>query len=144
MSVGQVCSRILATVSETETIRTAAERMGELEVGTLVVVSRGHPRHPVGIVTDRDLAIRCLTGLVSEETPVSRVMTAPVKTVDESTSLDAALDIMARIGTRRLVVTGSGNQLVGLLSLDDVLEVLVGQMTAVGNLLQQQQPRIPV
>jgi CBS domain-containing protein len=143
MSVGTICSRIVATASETETIRVAAERMGELEVGTLVVVSRGHPRHPIGIVTDRDLALRCLTGLVSEETPVSRVMSTPVKTVHENTSLDGALDIMARAGTRRLVVTGDDHQLVGLLSLDDVLEAVVGQMTAIGAILEQQQPRIP-
>ena len=46
MSVGEICSRIVATASESETIRSAAERMGELDVGTLVVVGAGYPRSP--------------------------------------------------------------------------------------------------
>jgi CBS domain-containing protein len=50
---------------------------------------------------------------------------------------------MGRAGTRRLVVTGEDNRVVGLLSLDDVLGVLVDETKAVGRLLEQQMPRIP-
>jgi CBS domain-containing protein len=143
MSIGRICSRIVATASESETIRTAAERMGELDVGTLVVVGRDHPRKAIGMVTDRDLAVRCITGRFSEDTVVSKVMTTPVHSVDEHTPLEDAVDIMARAGTRRLVVTGEDNRLLGLLSLDDVLEVVIGELAAIGRLLEQQKPRIP-
>ena len=70
-------------------------------------------------------------------------MTKPVHTLNEQAQLENALELMARAGTRRLVVTGNDNELVGLLSLDDVLDVVVGQMAAIGDLLEQQQPRIP-
>jgi len=57
--------------------------------------------------------------------------------------MEDALAIMARAGTRRLVVLGEGNRVVGLLSLDDVLDVLVEETAAIGRLLEQQKPRIP-
>jgi CBS domain-containing protein len=144
MSVGRICSRVVATASGTETIRAAAGRMAEHEVGTLVVMGNGQAREAAGIVTDRDLAIRCLAArLDPDETAISAVMTSPVHSVDEHTPMEDAVAIMARVGTRRLVVLGEGNRVVGLLSLDDVLDVLVNEIGAIGRLLEQQKPRIP-
>jgi CBS domain-containing protein len=118
--------------------------MADHDVGTLVVVGSGHPREATGIVTDRDLAIRCIAGrLDPDETAISAVMTTPVHSVDEHTPMEDAVAIMARAGTRRLVVTGEDNGVVGLLSMDDVLGVAVEEAGAIGQLLEQQKPRIP-
>jgi CBS domain-containing protein len=118
--------------------------MADHDVGTLVVVGPGQPQQARGIVTDRDITIRCVAGRYDpDETPISEVMTTPVHTVDEHTPIEDAVAIMGRAGTRRLVVTGEDNRVVGLLSLDDVLGVLVDQTKAVGRLLEQQMPRIP-
>ena len=144
MSVGRICSRVVATASGSESIRMAARRMADHDVGTLVVVGSGQSMAATGIVTDRDLAIRCIAGrLDPDETPISEVMTSPVHSVDEHTPMEDAVAIMARAGTRRLVVLGEGNRVVGLLSLDDVLDVLVEETAAIGRLLEQQKPRIP-
>jgi CBS domain-containing protein len=144
MSVGRICSRVVATASASETVRMAAGRMAEHDVGTLVVVGTGHPRQAVGVVTDRDLTIRCIAGrLDPDETAISAVMTTPVQSVDEHTPIEDAIAIMARAGTRRLVVLGEGGRVAGLLSLDDVLDVLVDETGAIGRLLEQQKPRIP-
>lgn len=144
MSVGRICSRVVATASPNETIRVVARRMADHDVGTLVVVGPGQPQQARGIVTDRDITIRCVAGRYDpDETPISEVMTTPVHTVDEHTPIEDAVAIMGRAGTRRLVVTGEDNRVVGLLSLDDVLGVLVDETKAVGRLLEQQMPRIP-
>ena len=143
MSVGRICSRVVATASGSETIKKVADRMAENDVGTLVVVGPDHPRQAIGIVTDRDLAIRCIAGRLSEDTPISTIMSTQVHSVDEHTPLEEAVEAMARAGTRRLVVTGENNRLVGVLSLDDVLGVLAEEAAAVGRLLEQQRPRIP-
>ena len=117
--------------------------MAEHDVGTLVVVGTGHPRQAIGILTDRDLAVRCIAGRLDlDETVISAVMTSPVHSVDEHTPMEDAVAMMARNGTRRLVVTGEDNRLVGLLSLDDVLGVVVEEAGAIGQLLEQQKPRI--
>jgi len=145
MNAGSICSRVVATAAPGEKVRIAARRMAVNDVGTLVVLDAGGHNEAVGIVTDRDIAIRCVAGdLDPDTTNVSQVMTQPVVTVDEFTSVDAAIAKMAANGTRRLIVTGEGHRLVGILSLDDVLEMLVAEVGPIGRLLEQQQPHIPV
>lgn len=145
MNAGSICSRIVATAAPAEKVRVAAKRMAVNDVGTLVVLNAGEHHEAVGIVTDRDIAIRCVAGdLDPDIANVSQVMTQPVASVDEFTHVDAAIAKMAANGTRRLIVTGDGHRLVGILSLDDVLEMLARELGPIGHLLEQQQPHIPV
>lgn len=143
MSVGRLCSRVVATATPEESARVAARRMAEHDVGSLVVIEPDGLSRAVGIVTDRDLVVRCVAGLRDPESAkVGELMSTPVHTVDEDTPIEEAIRQMAGAGTRRLVVTGSGQRLVGILSLDDVLELLIGETTSIGLLLHKQQPHI--
>jgi CBS domain-containing protein len=145
MSAGVICSRTVVTVSPAETIRTAAGRMAEHDVGTLIVVERDGRDRPVGVVTDRDLALRCIAGrLDPETTPVSQVMTGPVTSVGEDTPIDEAISRMAATARRRLVITGDGGRVVGILSLDDVLDLMFEEGKSVARLLEKQQPHVTV
>jgi CBS domain-containing protein len=115
--------------------------MMENEVGTLVVTESDGVTRAIGIVTDRDIAIRCVGGgLDPDNTPVSRMMTSPVATIEEHTPVDEAVSRMAVTSTRRLVVTGDDGQLVGVLSLDDVIGMITHEAGAVGRLLEKQGP----
>lgn len=144
MSAGRICSRVVATASPDETIGAAARRMGEYDVGTIVVMEGGPVKRAVGILTDRDIAIRCIAERQDpESTPVSQVMTRPVQSVSEHTPIEEAVKRMASAGTRRLVVTGEADRVVGILGLDDVLDLMTREAGAVGRLLEKQQPRIP-
>lgn len=145
MATGMLCSRIVATAAPGESVRTAAQRMAEHGVGTLVVLDGERGNGLAGVVTDRDIALRCTAaGLDPETTPVIEVMSKPVHAVDEGTPVEEALARMARTATRRLVVTGDEGRLVGIFTLDDALEFLATQAGAVGQLLARQQPQIPV
>ncbi|HEX6106820.1 MAG TPA: CBS domain-containing protein [Gemmatimonadales bacterium] len=145
MVAGTLCRRIVATVSPGETLRAAARRMEEDEVGTLVVVETHNTDRAAGMLTDRDLAIRCIArGLDPESTSVSQVMSSPVHTIDENAPVEFALSEMAAAATRRLVVTGKGGKAVGILSLDDLLGVLCEQAASLSMLLQKQRPLIGV
>ena len=144
MSVGQLCTRVVATAVPNETIRAAARRMAVNDVGTLVVLDETDATQAVGILTDRDIAVRGVAGVLDPDVAtVGDVMTQPVETVDESTPLEEAMNRMAAFGGRRLVVTGERGALVGLLSLDDVLDHLTRELQPVGQLLDKQQPRFP-
>lgn len=144
MSAGRICSRTVATVRPEETVRVAARRMAELDVGTLVVRDGDGTNAPTGIVTDRDIAVRCVGGGYNpDKTPVAKIMTVPVRVIDESVPIEDAMERMAETGARRLVVTGEGKQLVGILSLDDVLELLAQELGPISRLLRQQQPHVP-
>jgi CBS domain-containing protein len=144
MSVGKICSRVLATASPDETVRAAARRMAEYEVGDLVVLDVDRHTRAIGMVTDRDIVLRCVAAkLDPDQTRVADVMTAPAQAVAETTSIEGALSLMAKTGTRRLVVTGDGERVVGIVSLDDVLQLLSEEAGAIGRLVKRQTPLIP-
>jgi CBS domain-containing protein len=134
---------VVVTAVPTETVRTGARRMAERDVGTLVVLVDNGTR-AAGIVTDRDIALRSVAaGLDPEQTPLATIMTHPVRTVDEGIPIEDAVREMARGATRRLVVTGAGNVIVGILSLDDVLDLLVGEFSSLGRLIARQGGGVP-
>jgi CBS domain-containing protein len=122
--------------SPDESVRAVARRMSDGDVGTVVVL--GERDRPVGILTDRDLALRCIAqGRDPDATKVGEVMTSPVTCIHESTPIESALARMAGAHARRLVVVGDDERLVGILALDDVLELLAEELTSVGKLVRQ-------
>jgi CBS domain-containing protein len=119
----------------------AARRMEEHDVGTLPVLNPA--KEVVGIVTDRDITTRCVArALDPANTPVSVVMTRGVRSVNESVPIEQVLRTMAGARTRRLVVTGDEGKLVGLIAVDDILELLAEEMDAIGRLLRNERPKI--
>lgn len=143
MSAGTVCTRVVATAGPDETVRTAAQRMATNNVGSLVVkLPKGSPAL-YGMVTDRDIAVCCVAGkLDPDRTLIREVMTSPVHSIDEFTPLEEAVSRMASSAVRRLVVTGAHDQLVGILTLDDVLDHLIKEAGSVGRLLERQQAHV--
>lgn len=142
MSVGRICVREVDLADVDETVGQAAQRMRERGVGTLVIL--GEAKRPLGIVTDRDLVERVLAaGLDPVATTVGEVMTRDPKTVSEEGAIEAALALMRSGRFRRLPVVDRGGQLVGLLSLDDVLMLLAEEFRDVGGLLERESPPPP-
>jgi len=138
MSAGRICSRDVDTASYDENVLDAARRMRDRQVGTVIVVDE---MRPVGIVTDRDLTVRVLAqGLSPQATRLSDVMTPSPTTVREEDSIETALGYMRAGRFRRLPVVGRDGRLLGILALDDVLELVAEDLTAVGQLLKREAP----
>jgi CBS domain-containing protein len=143
MAIGEICSRSLVTASPTESVRAGARRMAQHKVGTLVVLEADGVPRAIGIVTDRDLAVRCIAGgLDPDRATLADVMTHPVRSVSEHTAIEEAILEMARGATRRLVITGDQDQAVGILSVDDVLDLLIGEFGPLRKLLKRQGPAV--
>lgn len=141
MSVGRICVRSVVLATPDESVREAARRMAERDIGTVVVLGPG--QHPLGVITDRDIAVRCVAaGKDPDATAVSDVMTAPMVCVRESTPIEVALERMAGVQARRLGVTDDEDRLVGILALDDVLELLAEELETIGRLLLKHHPRL--
>ena len=140
MSVGRICTREVDLAHGEEGVWQAAERMHQRAVGTLVVTD--DEKRPVGILTDRDLVERVLAqALDPTATTVGEVMTHAPETVSEQDAIEQAIAIMRRTRCRRLPVVDESGQLVGLLSLDDVLQLLAEELSDVGQLLERQTPQ---
>ena len=136
MSAGAICVRSVHVASPDESVKAVARRMAEANVGTVVVL--GEHDRPLGVVTDRDIVLRCVArDRDPDATEVAEVMTAPVNCVYESTSIESALERMAGARTRRLAVVNDDERLVGILALDDVLDLLTEELAPVGKLLRQ-------
>jgi CBS domain-containing protein len=130
---------VVYTTTPNEKARFAARRMQEHNVGTLVVVDLGGKA--IGLLTDRDVAMRCVAeSRDCESTPVSEIMTSPVTLVEEDTAIETAVQKMAASQVRRLVVVDEHNRLAGLLSLDDVLDLLIEESESIGMILHAQTP----
>ena len=86
MSVGRICTRDLDLADPSESVQTAARRMNARNVGTLIV--QNDSGKPVGIITDRDLAVRVVgEGLDAAITIVADAMTRTVESVSEETPI---------------------------------------------------------
>jgi CBS domain-containing protein len=128
---------VVATATAAESVHEAAKRMEENNVGCLVIVDEA--TKPLGIVTDRDIVTRAVVPrLQADETPLSVIMTDEPRSVDESTPIEQAVATMGSVGIRRLVVTGDEGVLVGLLSMDDVIGLIVEEAGSLGKLLHKE------
>jgi CBS domain-containing protein len=139
MSVGRICTRSVDLADSDESAQVAASRMNMRNVGTLLVVDE--QKCPVGIITDRDLATRVVgKGLDPSTTPVSAVMSGVPESVTEGTSIESAISTMRAGPHRRLPVVNDKNELVGLVSLDDVLDLLSEEFVEIGKLIRRESP----
>lgn len=118
MNVKDCMNRHVIAVSPEESAAVAARLMARHNVGALPV--RAADGSLCGMVTDRDLVLRCMAlERPPEQTAVSRVMTSRVSTIGPNASLVQAADRMAREQVRRLPVV-EGRRLVGMVTLGDL------------------------
>lgn len=100
-----------------DTIRDVARAMKEIDAGFLPV---GENDRLVGMVTDRDLAVRAIAEGMGPDTPVGEVMTREVRYCFEDDDLDEVTGQMSDLQVRRLPVLNSEKRLVGVISLGDI------------------------
>jgi CBS domain-containing protein len=111
----------VVTVPPRETLAKVAKLMEKHNVGSIVVAEQ---ERPVGIVTDRDLALAVCVRGVSPDESVQEVMTCPVSTIRGDEGIFDATRQLMELGVRRLPVVDNLERLVGLVSLDDLLLLL--------------------
>jgi CBS domain-containing protein len=117
--INEVMTKRPRAVTPQTSVREAARLMEEEDVGSLPVVEEGV--RLVGIVTDRDVALRVVGGgLDPEATRVGEVASADVITLSPEDDLDEALGLMARAKVRRLPIVVRENELVGMLAQADI------------------------
>jgi CBS domain-containing protein len=142
MKVGDICGRNVVTVREFEELAAAAQLMREHHIGYLVVVEPNVTERaavPVGVVTDRDIVVGVIAkGADPRSLRVGDVMTREPVLAEADSSVSAALHRMREIGVRRLPVVGSMGQLLGVLSLDDVLDAFAEELMDVARSIRHE------
>lgn len=134
MNAGDICTRTVAIAFREMTVDEAARVMREQHVGCLVVVEEieRNERVVVGMLTDRDIAMGVVAAeLDGRNMRVSDLMSKDPVTAREEDSLLDLLSAMRRKRVRRIPVVSPEGTLIGIVAMDDVLEVLAQQMQAV-------------
>jgi CBS domain-containing protein len=115
-------------VTPDDTVLTAIKRMAELGVGALVVLENNAL---VGILSERDYARKIvLAGKSSSTTAVREIMSSPVLTTTTDARANACMRLMTDKRIRHLPVV-DGNQVVGMLSIGDLLKVVISDQQKV-------------
>ena len=131
MSVGEYCNRDVVVIEKTESVREAINLMRKNHVGDVVVVQmQENASIPLGILTDRDIVVEILAEDVDlNAVNVGDVMSDQLVTINEDTKLLDAIKQMRIKGVRRLPVVNESGELQGILSVDDLLELIVEQLS---------------
>jgi CBS domain-containing protein len=117
MRVSEAMTRDVRVANPDQSIREVARIMGEIDVGALPV---GENDRLVGMVTDRDIAVRAVAQGKSPDTKVRDVMSREVKYVFDDEDVDHVARNMGDVQVRRLPVVNRDKRLVGIVALADV------------------------
>ncbi len=134
----------VVTAEPDATVREVAETMEEENVGSVVVVKGGEP---VGILTDRDITVRCVArGDDPDAVTADETMTTDLVTVNAHDSIDELIKTFDAADVRRMPVV-DGNEIAGIVTLDDIsvlLSVELGgiadEMESLSNVIRSGSP----
>ena len=143
MSIGEFCNREVIIAKSEDSVLEAAKLMRKYHVGDVVVVEqRGNDRVPVGILTDRDIVVE----LVSQEVDVTKIlvrdaMSSDLLTVNENESMAELVEHMQGKAVRRVPVVDNNGALVGIVTADDLIDLIAEQLTSLVGMVHREQHR---
>ena len=139
MSISEFCNRDVVSATRDTSVIEAAALMRQHHVGDVMVVEEVHgQRKPVGIVTDRDLVVEVMaSGLDPSQLKVGDLVSRPLVTIDEGASYAETVGLMSVKGVRRMPVVGRAGELIGIITLDDMLWQLAGPLAALAGLTER-------
>lgn len=127
MLISRIMRQPVTVVSPDTSVRAAAALMQKLNIGALPVCQA---MRPIGLVTDRDIAIRWAPELMGD-CPISRIMTPNAITCRDDQTIERVAHILSDAQIRRLIVVNGAGEIVGMATLGDIArdasEELAGQ-----------------
>lgn len=140
MFVGEYCNRNVLIVGRGDSVIKAAKLMRQHHVGELLVVElRNGERSPIGILTDRDIVI----DVIAEEANLSAIsvediMSYKIITANENDDLMSTIKRMRNNGIRRIPVVNIAGGLIGVLSINDIMDVITEQLIDIDQIIENE------
>ncbi len=120
MTISDVMTQSIIPVDVSTTVNQAAKMMEEGKVGAIIVMENNVP---VGIVTDRDFAVKVAAHAYPITTPIKQIMSSPLLSINSDDSIRTAADLMQSRGIRKLPVF-DGDLIVGIITALDIVGLL--------------------
>ena len=141
MTLKTICNREVLIAQKNDTLVEAAKLMREYQVGSIVVIEEQNGvRYPVGLVTDRDIVIE----VIAKEVDINSVTLGDVMCRDiilgkENDDVNETIKIMRQRGIRRLPVVDDSGALVGIVTMDDLIDLIAEQLKDIATVIGKQQ-----
>jgi len=143
VAIGEICNREVVFARRGDTVREAAQLMRDSHVGDLIIVEeRNGRRVPTGILTDRDIAVGIVAkGLDPDTLAVGDVVGPELVLVKDSAGVSETIELMRAKGIRRVPVVDASGALVGIVTADDILDLLAEELSALARMVSREQRR---
>ncbi len=140
MTVYACAQTNVLSVKPDATVRFVAGLMREKNIGC-VIVTENHK--PVGIVTDRDIALRGETLCDDPESAlIGSIMTRDIVTIRKDCGIFEAIQMMKSAGVRRMPIVDAAGRLVALLTVDDLVRLLARELSDIARIIGKEGPEI--
>jgi CBS domain-containing protein len=141
MKVGEYCKRAVVAIAATADAAQAAKLMREEHVGFLIVYQEGDVlQRPIGVLTDRDLVLGVMARDVDPHAvTVGDVMTRQPLIANDADQLSDMLQAMRLAGIRRVPVVNVKGALIGIMAIDDAIDVITGLMCDIAGSIKSEQ-----
>lgn len=138
MKVKRIYSRDVIRAPRSVSLQEAAILMRQHHVGLLVVTDdEPNEDRAIGVVTDRDMVLQAIAeGVAPTEASVGDVMTQGLHSVSENADLFEALETMRAHGVRRLTVSAGEGTLVGVVTLDDIIDAFGAEVASLAGVIR--------
>ncbi len=144
MRIHEICNCNTVYIEKDASLIEVAKLMRQRHAGSIIVVDQQADSAliPVGIITDRDLVVEVLAEDVpADAVSLKDVMTTDPLVVHEQDELHQTIKLMCARGVRRAPVVDSRDSLVGVVSIDDILRALAGELNDIISLMEFEQFR---
>ena len=143
MPIGNIRTREVVVAGRDTTVSEAARLMRKHHVGDVIVVDELDGRKvPCGIVTDRDIVIGLVAeGLDADTITVSDLMTTEIIVARELDGVADTLEVMRVKAVRRMPIVDALGTLVGIVTADDLLQLLSEEMSALATMMNREKRR---
>jgi CBS domain-containing protein len=132
ITVSSIMTPNVITVNEKQTLREASKVMYQHNIGGLIVLmdtsnnENAEIDKPIGIITERDIArLVAFSSNLSTDTVISEVMSKPLITINQNSSIKEVTDLMQKNDIRRLPIVDNKGKLVGIITAKDILRSLM-------------------
>jgi CBS domain-containing protein len=136
MPIERLIKRPVQSLPPTASCADAARLMRDANVGSVVVTRDGRP---LGIVTDRDLAVRVIAdGVDARQVPISEIMSGEPIFLSGERDISQVVAIMRDLGVRRIPIVDGEGMLSGVVALDDLVLLLADQLTGLAQCIRHE------
>ena len=120
VTIADVMTKSVISADASMTINETAKMMEDAKVGSVIIMENNTP---IGIVTDRDFAVKVAAHAYEISSPIKRIMSSPLLSINSDESIRNAADLMHERGVRKLPVLND-DKVVGMITATDIVNLL--------------------